>query len=151
MAEAVLDIETSKRNTIKIDGAPYEIRSRNDLTISNYQKIERLSFRIGEMLEATSDGKELSPEREIELDKVLEEAMKIALVAGDEVIARIAQVDRLLIFEAFLTPLAPLLLRFRARQTQELKAAENSPGTRRPAVAPGSSVARRLSGKRKLR
>lgn len=143
----LLDINTQiARQTVRIDGTPYEMRGQRDLVMSEYQSITRFAPRLGELMTAAGSGT-LKKAHEAELGELLDECMRMALIASPSVHKRLSQVEKSMVAVCFLEPLGPMLLRLIPRRlvTRFQAGTKSSPASR------GSTAARQTSGGRKSR
>lgn len=140
----LLDIFTTRdRPFIRIDGADYELRTSNDLTLEAYRAIERAAPRINTLIVKSG----MSPAEESELSQLLDMVCRRALVAPDDLLGRLGDINRMVIFTAFTNLLTPSLLRTRAT----LAEASTAPGTKSSRGSRGSSAGNRKRGSRASR
>jgi hypothetical protein len=99
MARQILDLTTLyERDTIRIDGTPYELRSPAEFTILEYLRIGKR----GQALQALQ-GKfgEITEDEVAQLSSALDEACRLVLIAPDEVHAKLRDHHRQAIIGAF--------------------------------------------------
>jgi len=131
----VLDLTTeTDRPVVMIDGIAYPLRTARDLTLQDFKNLERLSIRTSELM---TRARSLTKDENRELAIRLKEVAKIALEAPPGVLAKLSDVQRVMVFKVFTELLTPtLILAARAIATdQTIAAALRSPG---PKQSPGS-------------
>lgn len=94
------------RHVVRIDDIPYSLRTANDLTLSMYKTLERISPRIGGLLLLDT----LSTEEEQELSRLLDQAARLALDAPEDVQVRLGDMNRINVFRVFAEIVTPSLL-----------------------------------------
>ena len=137
----VLDLLTdTARLTIKIDHVDYELRGPSDLTLEDYKTLERIGPRMAVLLMQdalpTADAAELS--------RLLDLTCRLALIAPEEVLARLGDLHRVPIAKIFIELLSPSLLRTRAMLS--LEAPSPLAGTNSSRASHASTAARRQPG-----
>lgn len=132
--KTILDLTTeTDRPVVKIDGIGYPLRTTNDLTLENFRFLERVSARVGALLQRAAA---LKPFEEAELEKRLKEITAIALEAPAPVLRKLTAIQRIMVFKVFTELLTPTLIQaVRAMGEGQTPPANLSPGTRR---SPGS-------------
>jgi hypothetical protein len=147
--DPVLDLHTSTRRKVKLDGREYDLRGTSDLRIAEFTKIQSLAMSIAELLTITGE-RELTKPEEKEFDELLDKAVKMALVASPSVFEKLGQMDRLIVFEAFVMPLTPVLQRW-GRMTPATPAGSRSHLTKPAADSRITTEGARSSGPQKRR
>jgi hypothetical protein len=138
----ILDLTTNiVRPVVRIDGAAYELRVADDLSLLEYKILERLCPRAGDLLIQDT----LTDAEGAELSRLLDEACRLALVAPDAVHAKLKDVARARVFDAFTELLQVPSLTAGATLATPLAGTKSSP------VSPGSTVASRTRGSRRSR
>lgn len=142
MAEArpALDLttETDERPIVKIDKVPYQLRIAKDLSLQDFKYLERVSIRTGELLTREA----LTKDESKELAGHLLGIVRLALDAPADVLDKLTDVQRVLVFKVFTELLTPgLLLAVRAIQTSV-----PFPGMKRSPGSSGSIPGRRTKG-----
>lgn len=131
----ILDLTTdTDRPVVTIDGLAYPLRTARDLTLQDFKNLERLSIRTSDLM---TRARTLTKGENLELGTRLKEVAKIALEAPPAVLAKLSDVQRVMVFKVFTELLTPtLILAVRAIGTDQTAAlARRSPGTR---PSPGS-------------
>lgn len=142
---SILDLATeTDRPIVTIDSIGYQLRTSRDLSLNDFKFLERVSPRVGALMQRDT----LTKKEDQELSGRLKEITERALVAPAEVLAALTDIQRVLIFKVFTELLTPgLLLATRAIQTPN-----PYPGTKRSLGSSGSTRAgRRARGSRKRR
>lgn len=137
MAErTILDLTTeTERPVVKIDGVGYPLRTSSDLTLEQFRFLERVSVRVGDLLQRSSA---LTKAENRELETRLKECARVALEAPPAVLAKLTPIQRVMVFKVFTELLTPTLIQaIRAIGTDQnlAAAALRSHGTKQ---SPGS-------------
>ena len=107
----VLDLTTDQiRSIVNIDRLPYDIRTPSDLTLAQFQRLERLVPRAGELMVAD----DLANDEAAELSVIVDAVCRIALDAPADLIDRLGDLNKVQIFKIFAELLSPRLLQARA-------------------------------------
>lgn len=147
--KTILDLTTeTDRPVVKIDGIGYPLRTTNDLTLEHFRFLERVSARVGTLLQRAAA---LKPAEERELEKRLREVAAVALEAPAPVLRKLTAIQRIMVFKVFTELLTPTLIQAVRAMGEGQTPANLSPGATR---SPGSyaSMAGRLKpgrGKRR--
>lgn len=97
-AAPLLDLQTlTTRHSIAIDGAAYELRTFDDLSIVDYHQTPRRAARIYGLLREET----LTSEQEHELSRLVDQVCRIILDAPQAVHAKLKDWQRLKIFQTF--------------------------------------------------
>jgi len=132
----VLDLTTDvERPVVTIDGIAYPLRLARDLTLQDFKNLERLSIRTSELM---TRARSLTKAENVELAARLKEVARIALEAPAPVLAKLSDVQRVMVFKVFTELLTPtLILAARAIAMDQTLAAggRRSPGAKQ---SPGS-------------
>lgn len=147
----VLDLTTdTPRNVITIDGIPYSVRSGDDLTLDQYQYLERVTPRAGVLLEKLEKSIPLTQAEGAELEALLATLTPIAIDAPAEVLGKLKALQRLMVFRTFMTLSTPAIIAA-ARAFDQVDGGALIGG--RPSLASSGSTraARRAPGSRKRR
>jgi hypothetical protein len=133
----VLDLTTdTPRPTVAIDKIEYPLRGGDDLTLEEYRYLERVTPRAGELLEKTP----LTHEEGAELEAYLERIVPLAVQAPEEILAKLKPIQRLMIFQTFMTLSTPAILAAaRALERGNLAAAAAASGSSGRRQSRGSS------------
>jgi hypothetical protein len=125
----ILDLTTeTDRPVVTIDGIAYPLRTARDLTLQDFKSLERLSIRTSELM---TRARSLSKDENRELAIRLKDVAKIALDAPANILAKLSDVQRVMVFKVFTELLTPtLILAARAIATGQTPAAAGirSPG-----------------------
>jgi hypothetical protein len=147
----ILDLTTeTDRPVITIDGIAYPLRTARDLSLQDFKNLERLSIRTADLMQRA---RSLTKDEDRELKIRLKEVAKIAVEAPAPVLAKLSDVQRVMVFKVFTELLTPtLILAVRAMATDQAPAiGRRSPG-RRPSPGSYASTAGLLKpGSRKRR
>ncbi len=104
----LLDLTTdTDRPVVTIDGIAYPLRTARDLTLQDFKNLERLSIRTSDLL---SRSRSLVKAEALELALRLKEVAKIALDAPAPVLAKLSDVQRVMVFKVFTELLTPTLI-----------------------------------------
>lgn len=147
-----LDLQTSERLSVRIDGAPYTMRTEADLGLGQYRQIAEIYNRCL----AIEYQAVVSPADEIEMMTLLGRGAHIALVdVPPDVVARMGYAQRSALFATF-TKLSGTGLKFlRATRTEAPTAPATAPapsaGTKSSPESSASTAVPRPSGRRKSR
>lgn len=126
----VLDLKLfPTRPIVRIDNKPYELKTSNDLSLAEFKTIERIGPRISLLTAAP----ELTATEAGELSAHLDAAVRMILIAPDEIHRQLGDLNRTLIAARFFELLPPSLL-------QEAATAQGA--TTRPGFRPGSKYSR---------
>ncbi len=129
----VLNLTTEDvRPIVRFNGREYELRTSRDLTLEQFKAIERISPRLGALLERSTP---LSADESTEASELLAAATAIAMVAPAAVLARLGDVQRAQVTTFFFARLTPSLRMLSATVMEE---ATRVPGTRRSSGSSGS-------------
>lgn len=131
MAErTILDLTTEEpdRPVVKIDGIGYPLRTSGDLVVEQYEFLQRVSLRVGDLLQRSG---KLTKIENTELDTRLKEIAKIALQAPPRILAKLSSIQRIMIFKVFTELLTPTLIQaIRAMETDHRShGLKQSPGS----------------------
>ncbi len=150
----VLDLTTTTdRNVIAIDAIPYPIRQGDDLTLEQYQFLERVTPRAAVLLGKLETSVAVTPAEGGELEALLARLMPIALDAPAEVLAKLKPIQRLMVFRSFMTLSTPAMVKAtRAFEAANTAIDGRSHGGRPSRASSGSTRgARPAPGSRKRR
>jgi hypothetical protein len=105
MAKApLLTLDTLvERNTVVIDGKPYELRNPKELTLLEYHHIGRRSAEL-ESMRATMGDRDPAEAEVQAVTTALEELCRLVLIAPAEVHARLLEQQKQAIIQAFMLP-----------------------------------------------
>jgi hypothetical protein len=133
----ILDLTTeTDRPVVTIDGIAYPLRTARDLTLQDFKHLERISLRTGDLMTRT---RSLTKAENAELGTRLKEVAKIAVDAPASVLAKLTDVQRVMIFKVFTELLTPtLILAARAIGSDQTIAALNARPSRGRKLSPGS-------------
>lgn len=147
----VLDLTTdTPRNVIAIDGIPYPVRGGDDLTLDQYQFLERVTPRAGVLLEKLEKSISLTKAEGTELEALLAAMTPIALDAPPEVLGKLKALQRLMIFRTFMTLSTPAIVAA-ARAFEQVEGGSLLGGKPSPDSSGSTRGARRARGSRKHR
>lgn len=148
----ILDLTTdTDRPVVTIDGLAYPLRTARDLTLQDFKTLERLSIRTSDLM---TRARTLTKDENRELGIRLKEVAKIALEAPPAVLAKLSDVQRVMVFKVFTELLTPtLILAVRAIGTDQTAAAIalRSPGRRQSPGSYASTAGLLKPGSRKRR
>jgi hypothetical protein len=147
----LLDLTTeTDRPVVTIDSIAYPLRTARDLTLQDFKFLERVSMRVGDLMSRT---RTLTAKENQELEGRLKEVARIALDAPAPVLAKLAAVQRVMIFKVFTELLTPtLILAARAIATDQATApasttaAAGSRGRKRSRGSSGATAGRTKRG-----
>lgn len=140
----LLDLTTDQdRPTILINNRTYEIRTANDLTLTEYKDVEIFAPRLMMLIGLEKPSKKQARE----LHDLLRRTTRLALAAPKSVIDQLGDYNHVLIFNTFTDLLTPRLQRARASTSE----ASPSDGTRSSRASRGSTAAPPPTGKRPSR
>jgi hypothetical protein len=107
MALPRADLLTARdRPVVKIDGATYQLRTSNDLTLEVFRRLERDGPRLTALLARVETDDQLTQTDEGDLTALLAELCADVLLAPARVLARLQEAHRLAIYTAFSKALA---------------------------------------------
>lgn len=100
-ATHLLDLDTlTEHPSVIIDKHAYELTPPEALSAVEYHRIGKIAPRMFALWESAT---ELTPEEEVELEQTLDRVCRIVLKAPDEVHERLTDLQRLAIYQTFLT------------------------------------------------
>jgi hypothetical protein len=144
----ILDLTTeTDRPVVRIDGIAYPLRTARDLTLQDFKSLERLSIRTSELM---TRARSLTKDENRELAVRLKEVAKIALDAPPAVLAKLSDVQRVMVFKVFTELLTPTLI-MAARAIATDQAALRSSGTKQSPGSYASTAGLLKRGSRKRR
>lgn len=146
-ATPVLDLSTEReRLSVRIDGVPYALRGRHDLTIREYRVITRVGSQLDEL--ETKD--EMTEAEAASYAALLGQMCDVALEAPSDVMAKLDDIQRRAVVRSFLEHLHPSLVKAGRRLTPPSPAPPS--GTRSSRGSSGSTApATRGRGSRRSR
>lgn len=100
MAKPLLNLDTlTERATVAIDGTPYALLPPDALSAVDYHRFRRLTPRLETLWNQETP---LMPDEEKELEQILAALCSIVLEAPPDVHARLTDMQRLAVYQAFL-------------------------------------------------
>jgi hypothetical protein len=99
------------RPIVRIDGIPYEVRTSNDVSVSQYRDMVRLTARIGVLFEKEPRTRK----EEREFTAALDVVMETALLAPKDVREKLGQLSKMQVVDFFAELLLPNIKRAVAR------------------------------------
>lgn len=100
MATPIFTLDTiTPRDAVAIDGVNYELRRSTELSVLEHARLRRLSPRYDVLIDREEN---LSDEEAVELSSVLSDICAVVLKAPSEVLAKLTDVQRLLIVSTFI-------------------------------------------------
>jgi len=139
---SVLDLtsESDDRPVVRIDDIGYPLRGAGDLTLHDFKYLERVCPRVGALLQRAT----LTKSEAKELAGRLRELATVALDAPAAVLARLTDIQRVLVFKVFTELLTPGLV----MATRAITTATGAPsrGTRPSRGSSGSTAAMSTPG-----
>jgi hypothetical protein len=141
MGEPLLDLKsvTDTAQHVRIDGHLYPLRQADALSIRHQLRLSRDMQRLGRLLML----EERTEEEDAEVTQLIGDTCRIVLLGADAAIARLTDIQRLSILEAFSTP---RLEHRRAVVAKTNRPARRSTGANGSRASNGSTAARRKTG-----
>jgi len=146
MAEPILNLNTLvDRRVVRIDGKDYELIASGELSLLDYHRIGRQSGRVEELMTRSED---LSDAEVQELSRMLKDLCCLILRAPEELHARLNDLHRLAVIQAFSNLQRD---QKKAAPAGEGSAPPTSTGASSSPASAGSTEARPASGSRRRR
>jgi hypothetical protein len=142
---SLLDLtsESDDRPVVRIDEIGYPLRGAGDLTLHDFKYLERVCPRVGALLQRAT----LTKSEAKELAGRLRELATVALDAPAAVLARLTDIQRVLVFKVFTELLTPGLV-MATRAITAPPTGAPSRGTRPSRGSSGSMAATSTRGSR---
>lgn len=103
-SSSALDLTTTdERETVRIDGVPYQLRRTTDLTLANLKALERLI----PLAMTLADQDTHTPPEAAELSAHLATIVDLVLAAPAKVLGKLNDVQRVMIFKLFIDASLP--------------------------------------------
>lgn len=143
---ALLTLETitKPRDYLTIDGAPYNLRRHDDLSILEHAQLQRQAPRFDELMRLSRD--QMTDAQAVELGEIAAIICGVVLEAPPEVQARLSDTQRVEVALTFTWLLLGMRPTSRSQTTSTAPIAPRSRGANKPRASRASTGARRTRG-----